>query len=139
MAAVAEHCVQKLIRRHPHVFGSARAQSAGEVLRNWDQIKRGEEGREPGIFGDVPETLPALLYARRVQRRATGSPPPSELASVDRAREGLAQLEQGGDHFEAMGEVLFALVAVARQLQVDPELALRAAADRFRERVLSAS
>jgi XTP/dITP diphosphohydrolase/tetrapyrrole methylase family protein/MazG family protein/ATP diphosphatase len=139
LAAVADHCVQKLIRRHPHVFGSARAQSAGEVLRNWDQIKRGEEGREPGSFGDVPETLPALLYARKVQRRATGSPPPSELASVDRAREGLAQLEQGGDHFEAMGEVLFALVAVARQLQVDPELALRAAADRFRERVLSAS
>jgi XTP/dITP diphosphohydrolase/tetrapyrrole methylase family protein/MazG family protein/ATP diphosphatase len=139
LAAVADHCVEKLIRRHPHVFGSARAESAGEVLRNWDQIKRGEEGREPGIFGDVPETLPALLYARKVQRRATGSPPPSELASVDRVREGLAQLERSGDHFEAMGEVLFALVAVARQLQVDPELALRAAADRFRERVLSAS
>ncbi len=139
LQAVAEHCVEKLIRRHPHVFGSARAQSAGEVLRNWDQIKRGEEGREPGIFGDVPQTLPALLYARKVQRRASGSPPPSELASVERAREGLLKLEQVGDHFEAIGDVLFELVAVARQLHVDPELALRAAADRFRERVLSAS
>jgi MazG family protein len=139
LAAVAEHCVQKLIRRHPHVFGSSRAESAGEVLRNWDQIKRGEEGREPGVFGDVPQTLPALLYARKVQRRATGSPPPSELASVERVREGLARLEQGGDHFEELGEVLFALVGVARQLNVDPELALRAAADRFRDRVLSAS
>ncbi|HZO79579.1 MAG TPA: MazG family protein [Solirubrobacteraceae bacterium] len=138
LEAVAEHCVEKLIRRHPHVFGSARAQSAGEVLRNWDQIKRGEEGREPGIFGDVPETLPALLYARKVQRRASGSPPPSESASVERAREGFSRLEQAGDHFEVIGDVLFELVAVARQLHVDPELALRAAADRFRERVLSA-
>ena len=82
LESVAEHCVEKLIRRHPHVFGSARADSAGEVLRNWDQIKRGEEGREPGIFGDVPQTLPALLYARKVQRRASASPPPSDLASV---------------------------------------------------------
>lgn len=139
LEAVAEHCTEKLIRRHPHVFGRARAQSAGDVLRNWDEIKRGEEGREPGIFGDVPQTLPALLYARKVQRRASGSPPPSESACFEQVREGLASLEQGGDNFERLGEVLFALVAVARQLHVDPELALRAAADRFRERVLSAS
>jgi MazG family protein len=142
LEAVAEHCVEKLIRRHPHVFGSARARSAGEVLRNWDQIKRGEEGREPGIFGDVPETLPALLYARKVQRRASGSPPPSESASVERAREGLSALEgaEGRDEqFDALGDALFEVVAVARRLHVDPELALRAAADRFRERVLSAS
>jgi MazG family protein len=142
LETVAEHCVEKLIRRHPHVFGSARAESAGEVLRNWDQIKRREEGREPGIFGDVPETLPALLYARKVQRRASGSPPSSESASVERAREGLSALEgaEGRDEqFDALGDALFEVVAVARRLHVDPELALRAAADRFRERVLSAS
>jgi MazG family protein len=142
LRAVAEHCVEKLIRRHPHVFGSSRAQSAGEVLRNWDQIKRGETGREPGIFGDVPQTLPALLYARKVQRRATGSPPPSELASVDRVRDGLVTLESANgrdEQFDAVGEALFELVAVARRLHVDPELALRAAADRFRERVVAES
>ncbi len=142
LAGVAEHCTEKLIRRHPHVFGSSRASTAGEVLRNWDQIKRGEEGREPGIFGDVPETLPALLYARKVQRRATGSPPPDDLASVDRVREGLSTLEHASerdDRFDALGDVLFAVVAIARQLHVDPELALRAAADRFRERVLAGS
>jgi MazG family protein len=142
LRAVAEHCVEKLIRRHPHVFGSSRAQSAGEVLRNWDQIKRGETGREPGIFGDVPQTLPALLYARKVQRRATGSPPPSELASVDRVRDGLVTLESADgrdEQFDAVGEALFELVAVARRLHVDPELALRAAADRFRERVVAES
>ena len=142
LRAVAEHCVEKLIRRHPHVFGSSRAQSAGEVLRNWDQIKRGETGREPGIFGDVPQTLPALLYARKVQRRASGSPPPSDLASVARVREGLLTLESAegrDDQFDALGDALFELVAVARRLHVDPELALRAAADRFRERVVAES
>jgi MazG family protein len=140
LESVADHCVEKLIRRHPHVFGSARAESAGEVLRNWDQIKRGEEGREPGIFGDVPQTLPALLYARKVQRRASGSPPPSDVASVERAREGLLALEsaEGRDEqFDALGDALFDVVAVARRLHVDPELALRAAADRFQERVLA--
>ena len=73
MADVAEHCRQKLIRRHPHVFGDVEVAHAGEVLRNWDAIKQGEEGREPGIFGEVPENLPGPLYARKVQRRAATS------------------------------------------------------------------
>jgi XTP/dITP diphosphohydrolase/tetrapyrrole methylase family protein/MazG family protein/ATP diphosphatase len=132
LAEVAEHCVEKLIRRHPHVFGQASASSAEEVLRNWDQIKRGEAGREPGVFGDVPETLPSLLYARKLLRRAGVEPGDG---SVDSVREGLAGLESGGDDFEALGEVLFSVVALARRLRVDPELALRSAADRFRERV----
>ena len=141
LKAVADHCVEKLIRRHPHVFGETRVRTAGEVLRNWDQIKRGEEGREPGIFGDVPETLPALLYARKVQRRASGSSP-GDSASVERVREGLSRLEDAlgrDDQFDALGEVLFELVAVARQMHLDPELALRAASERFRERVLLGS
>jgi MazG family protein len=139
LAEVAEHCTEKLIRRHPHVFGSARAATAGEVLRNWDQIKRGEQGREPGIFGEVPETLPALLYARKLQRRAGDAPAAADDAPLSRAREQLARLEQAGgsdEQFEALGDTLFELVALARQLHVDPELALRASADRFRERVL---
>src|ERR671921_649571 len=73
MADVAEHCRQKLIRRHPHVFGDVEAETAGEVLRNWDQIKSTEAGREPGIFGEVPENLPGTLYARKVQRRAAST------------------------------------------------------------------
>jgi XTP/dITP diphosphohydrolase/tetrapyrrole methylase family protein/MazG family protein/ATP diphosphatase len=142
LEAVADHCVEKLIRRHPHIFGEARAGTAADVLRNWEHIKRGEEGREPGIFGDVPETLPALLYARKVQRRASGSPPSTDLASLERAREGLLALESADERerrFDALGDALFELVAVARGLHVDPELALRAAADRFRERVLAES
>ena len=73
LAAVAEHVTEKLIRRHPHVFGETEAATAGEVLRNWDRIKQDEAGREPGIFGEVPENLPGPLYARKVQRRAATS------------------------------------------------------------------
>ena len=132
LAEVASHCVEKLVRRHPHVFGDLRAESAAEVLRNWDQIKRGEEGREPGVFGDVPETLPALLYARKLLRRA--EVPPAE-GSILTVRERLSELEADDTRdlqFERLGDVLLELVAVARKIHIDPELALRAAADRFR-------
>jgi uncharacterized protein YabN with tetrapyrrole methylase and pyrophosphatase domain len=126
LAAVAEHCRQKLIRRHPHVFGEVEADSAGDVLRNWDQIKAGEAGREPGIFGEVPENLPALLYARKLQRRAASA------GLIERAPDPDAA-DRAAD-FDAIGERLFAVVDEARRLRVDPELALRAAAQRFRAR-----
>jgi uncharacterized protein YabN with tetrapyrrole methylase and pyrophosphatase domain len=101
------------------------AETAGEVLRNWDEIKKGEAGREPGIFGDVPENLPGPLYARKVIRRA-GS------AGIDVPEEDVAGLAGRADDFDSVGDLLFACVALARRLKVDPELALRAAADRFR-------
>ncbi len=132
LAEVASHCIEKLVRRHPHVFGEVRVSGASEVLRNWDQIKRGEEGREPGLFGDVPETLPALLYARKLLRRA--EVPPVE-ASLETVRERLSELEADDTRdgrSERLGDVLLELVSFARRLHVDPELALRAAADRFR-------
>src|SRR5919204_1502308 len=66
---VARAIHDKLVRRHPHVFGDAAADSAGVVRLRWEQIKAGEEGRE-GIFPDVPAGLPALIYARKIQRRA---------------------------------------------------------------------
>ena len=125
LAEVAEHCRQKLIRRHPHVFGDVAADSAGEVLRNWDAIKADEEGREPGIFGDVPQNLPALLYARKLQRRAAsaGRWPAAHDKRPD------------AESFRAVGDELLALVDRARRQRVDPELALRAAADRFRDEI----
>jgi MazG family protein len=145
LAAVAEHCRQKLIRRHPHVFGEVEVASAGEVLRNWDAIKREEAGREPGVFGEVPENLPSLLHARKVQRRAASSG--FDFEGVDgplqAVRDELAELEDalatGADErFHELGDVLFAAVNVARKLKVDPELALRAASERFRGRVEAA-
>jgi MazG family protein len=125
LAEVAEHCRQKLIRRHPHVFSDVEVSDAGEVLANWDQIKQGEEGREPGIFGEVPENLPALLYARKVQRRA-------KSAGVE-----IVTPEPSGAVEDELGDKLFALVDEARRQKIDPELALRRAADRFRARVQS--
>jgi XTP/dITP diphosphohydrolase/tetrapyrrole methylase family protein/MazG family protein/ATP diphosphatase len=142
LADVAEHVRQKLIRRHPHVFGEVEAQTAGEVLRNWDQIKQTEPGREPGIFGEVPENLPGPLYARKVQRRAATSGfdfPHVPYEAVEAELEELRGADGREAAFHEVGDVLFAAVNVARKLKVDPELALRAAADRFRGRVQGAS
>jgi XTP/dITP diphosphohydrolase/tetrapyrrole methylase family protein/MazG family protein/ATP diphosphatase len=131
LAEVAEGMAQKLIRRHPHVFGEAEAASAREVLVNWDRIKREEEGRGAGEpFADVPENLPALLHARKLQRRAVsaglgGAEPEGRIADPA-TREATERW---------IGEALFSLVDVSRRLRIDPELALRAAAHRFRDRL----
>jgi XTP/dITP diphosphohydrolase/tetrapyrrole methylase family protein/MazG family protein/ATP diphosphatase len=144
LAAVAEHCTEKLIRRHPHVFGEAEASTATEVLRNWDRIKSSEAGREPGLFGEVPENLPGPLYARKVQRRAaaSGFDFPGVEQVIDAAREELDEVEAAQsreERFQEVGDLLFAVVNIARKLRVDPELSLRAAADRFRARVSAGS
>lgn len=144
LAQVADHCTEKLIRRHPHVFGETEASTAAQVLRNWDQIKSTEPGREQGVFGEVPENLPSPLYARKVQRRAasTGFDFLETPEAIDALREELEELQNADtpdDRFHELGDVLFAAVNVARKLKVDPELALRASADRFRSRVTAAA
>jgi MazG family protein len=121
---VAEHVRQKLVHRHPHVFGETEVADADEVLRNWDQIKASEPGREGGIFGEVPENLPALLHARKVQRRAKSA----GASPVDDERDAA---------FEEVGDLLFNAVSLARRLKIDPELALRAASARYRADVES--
>jgi MazG family protein len=140
LAAVARHATEKLIRRHPHVFGEAEVSGAAEVLRNWDAIKATEAGREPGVFGEVPENLPGPLYARKVQRRAASSGfdfdgAESAMQAVRDEIDELGDSQDDDERFHELGDVLFAAVNVARKLKVDPELALRAAADRFRGRV----
>jgi uncharacterized protein YabN with tetrapyrrole methylase and pyrophosphatase domain len=119
LAAVAEHCRQKLIRRHPHVFGDRAAETAREVVRNWAEIKR-EDERGGEVFGAIPETLPSTLYAKKILRQA---------ASVGQRWEGSAS--------DGPGERLLAAVQSAVEGGADPELALRQAADRFREEVES--
>jgi uncharacterized protein YabN with tetrapyrrole methylase and pyrophosphatase domain len=128
LAAVAEHCREKLVRRHPHVFSDVEVADAGEVLANWDAIKAREAGREPGIFGEIPENLPALLYARKVQRRAASA------GLLERAGDAPPAADREAA-FHEVGERLFAVVDEARRLRVDPELALRAASQRFRDRL----
>jgi XTP/dITP diphosphohydrolase/tetrapyrrole methylase family protein/MazG family protein/ATP diphosphatase len=141
LADVAEHVRQKLIRRHPHVFGDVEVEHAGEVLANWDAIKATEAGREPGIFGEVPENLPGPTYARKVQRRAATTGFDVDGVPYEAVSGSLEVVEAAGDpdaRFEAVGDLLFAAVNVARKLKVDPELAVRASADRFRARVEAA-
>jgi MazG family protein len=147
---VARRVHEKLVRRHPHVFGSVEASTAGRVRENWERIKSEQEGRE-GIFHDVPEALPALLYARKVQRRAAaiGFEYPDAAGALadldDELRELREALDSAGEPapevepdphvVEELGDVLFAAVNVARRLNVDPELALRWMSDRFVSRV----
>src|SRR5262249_31731564 len=138
LAQVADQVHEKLVRRHPHIFGEVEVDSSGEVLKNWDQIKKGEEGREPGIFGDVPENLPGPLYALKTQRRAASTGFDFDHVPYDGVTGELEELEAAStreERFHEVGDVLFAAVNVARKLKVDPELALRAASERFQERV----
>ena len=139
LAAVAEHVTEKLIRRHPHVFGDAQAESPDAVRRNWDEIKRTTEGRSAGgLFGDVPENLPALSLAAKTQRRAGGAPDGGEaIASVAARAAAMGALPGPRERFDAIGELLFEVVACARALDVDAELALRQATTGFRQRVES--
>ena len=134
---VIEGLVEKLVSRHPHVFGEASAETAGQVLEQWDHLKReqrGGAGAEP--FGDVPSSLPALSRAHVVQRRAARQ---GTARSEEEARaaveEALARLGRGvGEDREAetaVGELLFAAADLARSLDVDAEQALRERLDRF--------
>jgi MazG family protein len=150
LAGVADHCAQKLVRRHPHVFGEAKAADAAAVLRNWDAIKLGEHAADEWR---LPENLPATIYARKVQRRlaAAREARPELDESLERvvAEAGRFQREHGeagrlerdqesdrapepdrNRNAESLGELLYAAVAAARALDVDAEMALREAANR---------
>jgi MazG family protein len=139
LAAVADGIREKLIRRHPHVFGEAEVDSAGAVKKRWDELKTEEEGRE-GIFHHVPETLPALLLAQKVQRRAAtiGFDYPDVAGALGDLEDEVDELRTDRAADE-LGDVLFAAVNVARQLGTDPELELREASRRFVARVERAS
>jgi XTP/dITP diphosphohydrolase/tetrapyrrole methylase family protein/MazG family protein/ATP diphosphatase len=153
LADVARAIHAKLVRRHPHVFGEAVAESAGRVKERWEVLKAEQEERV-GIFHHVPETLPALLLARKVQRRAAtvGFEYPDTAGAFadleDELRELADELARVGEPpSEAepdervaaeVGDVLFASVNVARRLNVDPELELRRASARFVARVEAA-
>jgi XTP/dITP diphosphohydrolase len=137
---IADGIVAKLVRRHPHVFGDVTVSGADEVKRNWDEIKREEKrtraardgeagaGRAvPSVLDGVPFGQPALALAAQLQRRAaragarrTGAP----------GRDG-----EPDDVGDDIGRELFRLVAGARELGLDPEMELRAAARRYRDRV----
>ena len=139
LAAVAEAIRDKLVRRHPHVFGAAEVDSARAVKQRWEELKTEQEGRE-GIFHHVPEKLPALLFAQKVQRRAAtvGFEYPDLDGALGDLDDEVEEL-RSEPSAEELGDVLFASVNVARHVGVDPELALREASRRFVARVEQAS
>jgi MazG family protein len=145
-AQVSEAVAAKMVKRHPHVFGSTSVADADEVLRNWEHQKVNEarkEGREDeSVVDRVPTTLPALAWALGLQKRAArvgfdfASPVDTAEAVAEEARELSAATEasDAGETFDEMGDLLFAMVSLARKLKVNPEDALRVAGQRFRKR-----
>lgn len=142
LESIIEGIGRKLIRRHPHVFGDGRAETAEEVRLNWEQIKREERGGAGRLLAGVPRAMPALPRARGLSSRAAavGFDWPDAAAVRDKVLEEIAELDEavaagdagGIDH--ELGDLLFALVNWARKLQVDPEEALRRANRRFVDR-----
>jgi tetrapyrrole methylase family protein/MazG family protein len=141
MADVAQGVHDKLVRRHPHVFGDVVADDTTTVLKNWDAIKR-EEKQRTSVFDGVPMSAPSLAYADAVQRKAAklGFDWPDVHGALPKIAEEAAELTEAaaGDddaHVrEELGDLLFAVVNVARHLKVEPEAALRAATQKFRTR-----
>ncbi len=126
VADVARGIHDKLVRRHPHVFAGVEVDGADDIVRNWDRIKRQEEGRS-GVMDGIPTHLPALLYAHKVQRRAASV----AVEVVVPETFHLDALVTGED----LGALLFSVVAAARRLHLDPEAALRTVATRVRDEV----
>jgi tetrapyrrole methylase family protein/MazG family protein len=139
---VSEGVAAKMVKRHPHVFGTTEVADAEEVLRNWEHQKAHEarkEGRDESVVDRVPATLPALAWALGLQKRAARvgfdySTPNAAAESVAEEARELAKETDQRRVFEEMGDLLFAIVSLARTLKVNPEDALRVAGERFRKR-----
>jgi tetrapyrrole methylase family protein/MazG family protein len=149
IADVANGIHDKLVRRHPHVFGHLVGSDldTAEVLSNWDDIKRDEKSRT-SVFDGIPRSMPALAYAAKVGSKASkvGFDWPDVNGAFPKIAEETAELYEAMHHqddddgtgtaarTDELGDLLFAIVNVARHLRIDPELALRAATDKFRSR-----
>jgi tetrapyrrole methylase family protein/MazG family protein len=141
-AEVSEVVAAKMVKRHPHVFGTTEVADADEVLRNWEHQKAHEarqEGRVESVVDRVPASLPALAWALGLQKRAArvgfdfASPAQAAESVAEEARELATAADQSGA-FDEVGDLLFAIVSLARSLKVNPEDALRVAGQRFRGR-----
>jgi ATP diphosphatase len=132
---------EKMVRRHPHVFGGQAADDSAHVSRNWEDIKRAEREQKPaaGLLDDVARALPALTRAVKLQNRAAqvGFDWPSAVTVTDKIAEEARELAEAGETMdphkveEEFGDMLFAIANLSRHLKVDPEKALRAANAKF--------
>lgn len=142
MNDVVQGITEKMIRRHPHVFSDVTVSGTQEVLKNWEAIKAEEKGGKipKSVLGVVPKDLPSLMYALKVQEKAAknGFDWPEIKGAWDKVYEELTELEAAikgpGDTYEELGDLLFAVVNVARFLKINPEEALLATIRKFRWR-----
>ena len=141
-AQVSEAVAAKMVKRHPHVFGDRSVADADEVLRNWEHQKMHEArkaGNSESVVDRVPASLPALAWTLGLQKRAArvgfdfASPAAAAESVAEEARE-LAETQDHDRAFEEMGDLLFAMVSLARTMKINPEDALRVAGQRFRRR-----
>jgi nucleoside triphosphate diphosphatase len=143
IAEALERVAAKLIRRHPHVYGTGKIADGDAAYRQWQEIKRQEKGDQAAsLLGEQPKGLPALVAAYRVQEKAgaVGFDWPDARGALAKIREEASEIEaeMGGDTdpelAREVGDLLFAMVNLARHLSVDPERELRVATHRFRDR-----
>jgi tetrapyrrole methylase family protein/MazG family protein len=141
-AKVSEAVAAKMVKRHPHVFGDVSVANADEVLRNWEHQKMHESrkaGNDESVVDRVPVSLPALAWTLGLQKRAArvgfdfASPAAAAESVAEEARE-LAEAPDRDRAFDEMGDLLFAMVSLARSMKINPEDALRVAGQRFRKR-----
>ncbi|MEW6189583.1 MAG: nucleoside triphosphate pyrophosphohydrolase [Actinomycetota bacterium] len=136
---VLEDIVSKLIRRHPHIFADVKVTSSREVIAHWEEIKEKESEKE-SLLADIPRSLPALLYALKLQGKAAlvGFDWTRKEDIINKLEEEVGELKAAlagkGDLEDEMGDLLFTVVNVARHLDIDPESALRRVANKFRRR-----
>ncbi|OGN95008.1 MAG: nucleoside triphosphate pyrophosphohydrolase [Chloroflexi bacterium RBG_13_50_10] len=136
---VVQGISNKLIHRHPHVFGGQKVQDAGEVELKWEALKQEEREQGESLLAGVPEQMPALTYSQSIQRRVAGVGFDWEKVEeiIDKLAEEVTEIKQAPNQQEKVkefGDLLFTLVNVARRLDIDLEMALRSANQRFSRR-----
>jgi len=129
----------KLIRRHPHVFGSLKVKDAEEVVHNWEVLKQGERGADSSMLESVPKQMPALGYSQEIQRRVAqiGFDWEDIDGVIDKLAEEVGEFKRADSQerrAEEFGDLLFTLANIARRLGIDLEAALRQANQRFYQR-----
>jgi tetrapyrrole methylase family protein/MazG family protein len=129
----------KLIRRHPHIFGDKQAKSAEDVVQNWEEIKKTERKPEASILESVPRQMPALAYSQEIQARAarTGFDWENIDGVIDKLSEEVREFKQAlsqAEKTEEFGDLFFTLVNVARRMGIDPEVSLRQSNRKFYRR-----
>jgi tetrapyrrole methylase family protein/MazG family protein len=139
LADLLRNINQKLVRRHPHIFGGAEIQGADEVAHNWEEIKKAERHPDASVLGSVPQALPSLAYSQEVQRRAAQSGFDWEDIEgvIEKLGEEVRELQQSADQsgrIEEFGDLLFTLVNIGRRMGIDSESALREANRKFYRR-----